>query len=72
MITYNTGGSPEIIDENTGYIISAGDLSSVVKICNKLDKSVVSEMCVNRAKKYYDQNLCFEKYFNIYESMVKA
>lgn len=72
VITYNTGGSPEIIDENTGYIISEGDLSSVVKICNKLDKSVVSEMCVNRAKKYYDQNLCFEKYFNIYESMVKA
>lgn len=72
VITYNTGGSPEIIDENTGYVISAGDLSSVVKICNKLDKSVVSELCVNRAKKYYDQNLCFKKYFNIYESMVKA
>lgn len=72
VITYNTGGSPEIIDENTGYVISAGDLSSVVKICNKLDKSVVSELCANRAKKYYDQNLCFEKYFKIYESMVKA
>lgn len=71
VITYNTGGSPEIIDENTGYVISAGDLSSVVKICNKLDKSVVSELCVNRAKKYYDQSLCFEKYFKIYESMVK-
>ena len=51
VITYNTGGSPEIIDENTGYVISAGDLSYVVKICNKLDKSVVSELCVNRAKK---------------------
>lgn len=72
VITYNTGGSPEIIGENTGYVISAGDLSSVVKICNKLDKSVVSELCVNRAKKYYDQSLCFEKYFKIYESMVKV
>lgn len=75
VITYNTGGSPEIVDDKTGYVVPVGDLSTVITICKEIekkDKRDFSEFCINRVKKYYDQNDCFEKYFRIYESMIKA
>ena len=34
VITYNTGGSPEIIDENCGYVVTKKDFNDIVSKIN--------------------------------------
>jgi len=74
VITYNTGGSPEAIDANTGIIIDRGDVhglaDAVMKITNEKDK-YTSEQCRTRAMTYFDKDVCFKKYFDLYYSLLR-
>lgn len=38
VITYNTGGSPESVSENYGFVIEKGDILSAIKIIEELKK----------------------------------
>lgn len=75
VITYNTGGSPESIVENqTGFIVEKGNLTEVVKaidfIKNRGKESFVHP-CRSYAENHFDQNICFEKYIELYQSLLK-
>lgn len=69
VITFNTGGSVECIDENTGFIVEKGNTDGLIyKIRNikKKGKSCYSVKAIDRAKKLYDKENKFKEYLNLY------
>lgn len=74
VITYNTGGSPEAVDTNTGIIVDKGDIQNIYNSISKLidnTYSYESNMCRKRALKYYNKDDRFKEYINLYESLLK-
>jgi glycosyltransferase involved in cell wall biosynthesis len=74
VITYNTGGSPESITENTGYIVKQGNFHdiaiSITKIKEK-GKSFFSSYCLDNVHKNYDSKDCYYKYIKVYRDLVE-
>lgn len=73
VITYNTGGSPEAIDPNTGIVVEKGDINNLIIGIKKIlstDKEVFTKKCVDRAKLLYDKNNRFNDYINIYNELL--
>jgi putative colanic acid biosynthesis glycosyltransferase len=70
VVSYNSGGSAEAIDSETGAVIPKGDLSnlknSILDLLMK-DKKVISVSCRNRAVKFYNKNDRFMDYISIYK-----
>lgn len=60
VITYNTGGSGESIN-NDGFIVKQGDLSEVIKDIEKI-KTLPSKKNIKR----FDQKTMIEKYLKLY------
>ena len=71
VITYKTGGSPEIIDEKTGYVVACGDIIGVVKAIEKLNIDNLSvEDCRNRALSFFDKDDKFSEYVHLYDEIM--
>ncbi len=74
VITYKTGGSPESITTDTGFVVDQGDLLSVRKSIDMIknrSKAYYTINCRNRAMKLYDKNAQFEHYFNLYNRLLE-
>lgn len=72
VITYNTGGSPEIIDEKTGVVIKQGDINGLILAIKKMkEKSLSSQDCRKRAADCFDKEKRFSDYVNFYEELIK-
>ena len=69
VLTYNTGGSPEIINEETGEIVNDDTLKDAVKRWCSIKKPV--DLCVNKAQEY-DMNKKFKEYIDLYEKLKKT
>ena len=70
VITFNTGGSPECINEKSGMVIPYGDIDamkeSIEYIC---DNSSFSEKdCIARAASF-DQKKKYREYLDLYETI---
>jgi glycosyltransferase involved in cell wall biosynthesis len=70
VITYNTGGSPEAIDENTGIVTPKGDKEALMKaiidvVANK--KNFTSENCRQRAVANFNKDDRFDDYIKLFE-----
>lgn len=69
VLTFRTGGSPEIPDGTTGYAVDCDDVDALVKeimrICEKTTYS--KESCLNRAR-VFDKNDKFKEYIKLYEN----
>ena len=71
VITYLTGGSPEIIDEKTGVVVRQGDIDAIKDIVKKMKKNPLSsDECRIRAVELYDKNKRFMDYIDLYESLI--
>ena len=68
VITFKTGGSPEIIDETCGIIVDKNDIdgmyNAIINVCE--NKPFSKEDCLIRAKNY-DMNDKFKEYVDLYE-----
>ncbi len=66
-VTFDTGGSPEIIDGTCGSVVECGDTEGlkreIIRICTDMPYS--KEACIARAKAY-DMNGKFEEYVKLY------
>lgn len=72
VITYRTGGSPESVTPDTGFVIDQGDvegMSEAVRIVCANGRQYESA-CRKRAEEYFDKNECFKKYLTLYESIL--
>jgi len=73
VITYNTGGSPESIDENTGFVVEKGDLIGVINSINilmKRNKDELSINCRKRALTMFDKETRFLDYIKVFENSI--
>jgi putative colanic acid biosynthesis glycosyltransferase len=73
VITYCTGGSPEVIIDNTGYIVKKGDLKTaqeyIKNICEKGKRHFINP-CREMIIKNFDSQRQFHKYINLYKDLL--
>jgi len=74
VITYNTGGSPEAVDEKTGFVVEKGDISGLKKAIDTIitrGKEYYSMNCRERAEKLFDSKIMGRNYLELYEELLK-
>ena len=73
VITYRTGGSPEAISPETGFVVKQGDIQGIVnaikKICQE-GKETYSKACRDRAVRYFNKEERFQEYINLYNQIL--
>jgi len=68
VITYDTGGSPECIDESCGIVIEKGDISGLINVIENLkEKPFNNDTCILRAKKY-EKTDKYKEYLALYNT----
>lgn len=73
VVTFNSGGSPETINETCGRVVACDDVDSLVyqiKLICKND-SFTEKECRKRAR-HFEMNGKFQDYINIYEGIVRG
>lgn len=73
VLTFQTGGSPECIDETCGAVVPCDDMDAfqneIMRICE--EKPFSGEQCVSRARKF-DQNVKYQEYVELYGKVTSA
>lgn len=72
VITYNTGGSVEAINSDTGIIVNKGDiveLKNAVLEFHKKDRMHIKLLCRYRAITMFRKEERFKEYFELYDSI---
>lgn len=77
VVTYNTGGSAEIIDSETGNIIEKKDYKTLLKTLDKITENSIIQMnienqCIERARRLFDENEKFRAYIKLYNKLMKS
>lgn len=73
VITYNTGGSPEAIDENTGVVLKKGDIAGIVKALDTVTRSAdrySTRLCRERAELMFSAADRYKDYIKLYEELI--
>lgn len=68
VITFNTGGSSEIPDKKTGYVIDVNDIDEMERQIIRICKEVIfnEKDCLKRAHEF-DKKKKYEEYINLYK-----
>jgi len=68
VLTFNTGGSPEMLDENTGDVVECDDIDALFDkiISITQSKKYDSNLCRNKAKQFNKDDK-FKEYLKLYE-----
>ena len=68
VLTFKTGGSPEMLDETCGAVIPCDDVEAfqneILRICEQYP--FPAESCLKKAQEFY-QNQKFKEYIKLYE-----
>ncbi len=71
VVTFNSGGSPECIDETCGSVVSCDDIDAleneIIRITK--EKPFSQEACLKRAEAF-DQDKLFREYVSLYEDRI--
>ncbi len=74
VVTYNTGGSPEAIDNETGISVRKADISGLKSSIEKIisiGKPHYLPLCRKRAEEYFNMDDRYVEYLNIFTRMVQ-
>lgn len=70
VITFQTGGSPEIVDDETGRVVDYDNVDEmekqIIRIAN--DDVMLTERCISKAR-MFDQTKKYLEYISLYESL---
>lgn len=71
VLTYRTGGSPEILTDACGMAVEKGDLREIVNVLREeiKCKEVYKAACLNRVAEF-EKGICYEKYIQLYKTMI--
>lgn len=68
VLTFRTGGSPEIVDEQTGGVVECDDIDAlekeIVRLC--AESHGMESACLDKGREF-DMHLRFEEYIALYE-----
>lgn len=73
VCTYRTGGSPEAVDEATGFVVEQGNIDGIISAIGTVrsrGKSVYSEACRSRALAHFRKEDRFAEYVALYEKLL--
>lgn len=73
VATFNTGGSIECIDINSGTIVERGNITKLYEAINQikeLGKENYSKHCIEQANKKFDKNNRIKDYIKLYKKML--
>lgn len=73
VITYQTGGTPEAVDKETGIIVEKGNIQELIKAIETIKakgKASYSIACRERAEKLYSKDDRYMDYLKLYESIL--
>ncbi len=73
VVTYKTGGSPESISADTGFVVEQGDITALRKVLNEVKsngKKFYQEACRKRALSLFRKEDRFEEYMLLYEKLL--
>ena len=73
VITYQTGGSPEAIDDETGIIVEKGNVNQLVEAILEIQKKGklhYSEKCRQRAELKFNKDERFMDYIKLYDEII--
>jgi putative colanic acid biosynthesis glycosyltransferase len=73
VITYRTGGSPESINDYSGIVVQKGDIHSLYSATmeiKKKGKSHYSASCIDRASEFYNKNVKYKQYIDLYSTLI--
>lgn len=72
VITYRSGGSPELVIEGiTGYVVDQNDISGVKIALQKIKNGVIDRNeCARIGKKTFDKTTNYQKYINLYKQIL--
>lgn len=65
VATYRTGGSPEIIDSQTGIVVDCEDIDALVNAIQSLCCKEIRKECVERAS-HFSESEKFQEYMSLY------
>ena len=72
-IVYDRTASPELVSEETGFVVKAGDITEVLRcmrIIQKKGKISYSKSCRERAETLFDKNKNFLSYMELYDRLL--
>lgn len=68
VITYDTGGSPEAVDETCGIVIPQGDIEGVKNAIFSFPGESRREDCIRRSKRF-SREAKYQEYINLYTEL---
>lgn len=70
VLTFRTGGSPEIVDDSTGIVVDCDDVDAMEEQIRRCEASMPFEKnkCIEKAKEF-DQKLRFMEYVELYKEL---
>lgn len=73
VLTFRTGGSPEMLDETCGVVVECDDIDALEKkiiyMCN--EDMLSAKKCIEKSKGF-DKNKSFKEYIELYERVILA
>ena len=69
VVTYNTGGSGEMLDEKSGIVVPTGDVNSLAEAIVNIN--LKPEDCINRAKQF-EKNKQYNVYMELYKNILNS
>ncbi len=71
VVTFNTGGCPEIVDDNCGKVIEIDDFDSMKEeIIRITDKNMFSVEACRKKAMHFDKEKLYKKYLKLYKKVV--
>ena len=71
VLTYNTGGSPEAVNEKTGFVVNQGNLKAIADALFRIKRTPFSsDDCREWAEMNFDKDKCFYQYIDLYNSLL--
>lgn len=69
VVTYNTGGSPEAVDEKTGIVVEQSNIQQLKSAIGNMasHKEACSAECRKRAEMCFDKKARFEDYVGLFD-----
>lgn len=68
VITFNTGGSPECVDENSGFVVDSFD--ELLEVLNNRQYLEASRaLCIKSSRRFYDK-MKYSEYLNLYNEVI--
>jgi glycosyltransferase involved in cell wall biosynthesis len=73
VVTYDSGGSPEAIDEGTGVVVPRGDVAAAARAIERIageNREAARMRCRERATAMYRLETQYDRYVSLYRSLL--